>query len=146
MCDLIGGAVLVIQKFIVMSEKVGYWHGIRTDILRIAYPILHILISKSVLVFFTFAPSLSLPTLPPLPPLLRNLPTFILVRTSVYPVHSITQPFWRHYGQNLRKLQILEHFHFHAVLLTRHAWQGMRDRSCRTTSNILSSSLKKGHL
>ena len=41
MCDLIGGAVLVIQKFIVMSEKVGYWHGIRTDILRIAYPILH---------------------------------------------------------------------------------------------------------
>ena len=46
--------MLVIRKFIVMLEKDGFWHGIKTDILRIKYSILSILIPKSVLVFFTF--------------------------------------------------------------------------------------------
>ena len=48
--------MLVIRKFIVMLEKDGFWHGIKTDILRIKYSILSILIPKSVLVFFTFTP------------------------------------------------------------------------------------------
>ena len=39
-CQLLGEIVLVIQKFIVMSEKVGSWHGIKADILRITYSIL----------------------------------------------------------------------------------------------------------
>ena len=50
-------AVLISQKFIVMSEKDGSWHGIKEDILRITYSIFSILIPKSVLVFFTFAPT-----------------------------------------------------------------------------------------
>ena len=37
--QLPGDTVLVIQKFIVMSEKGGCWHGIKTDILRIPYSI-----------------------------------------------------------------------------------------------------------
>ena len=49
--------VLVIQKFIVMSEKDASWHGIKTDILCITYSIFSILISKSVLILFTFAPT-----------------------------------------------------------------------------------------
>ena len=46
------------SKFIVMSEKDGFWHGIKTDILRITYSMftISILIPKSVLVFFTFVP------------------------------------------------------------------------------------------
>ena len=55
--QLLGEVVLVIQKFTVMSEKDGSWHGIKTDILRITYSIFSILIPKSVLVFFTFAPT-----------------------------------------------------------------------------------------
>ena len=31
-CQLLGEVVLIIQKFIAMSEKDGYWHGIKTDI------------------------------------------------------------------------------------------------------------------
>ena len=50
-------AVLISQKFIVMSEEDGSWHGIKEDILRITYSIFSILIPKSVLVFFTFAPT-----------------------------------------------------------------------------------------
>ena len=46
-----------IQKFIVMSEKDGSWHGNKTDILRITYSKFRILIPKSVLVIFTFAPT-----------------------------------------------------------------------------------------
>ena len=38
-------------------RKNGSWHRIKTDILRIAYSIFSILIPKSVLVFFTFAPT-----------------------------------------------------------------------------------------
>ena len=38
-------------------KKHGSWHGIKTDILRITYYIFSILIPKSVLVFFTFAPN-----------------------------------------------------------------------------------------
>ena len=38
-----------------MSEEGGCRHGIKTDILRISYFIFHILILKSVLVFFTIA-------------------------------------------------------------------------------------------
>ena len=38
-----------------MSEKDCSWHGNETDILRITYSILRILIPKSVLVIFTFA-------------------------------------------------------------------------------------------
>ena len=49
--------VLVIQKFIMMPEKDGSWHGIKTDTLRITYSIFSILIPKLVLVFFTFAPT-----------------------------------------------------------------------------------------
>ena len=45
------------SKVIVMSEKDGSWYGIKTDISRIAYSIFSILISKSVLVFFKFAPT-----------------------------------------------------------------------------------------
>ena len=52
----LGEAVLVIQKFIVMSEKDGSQHGIKTDILRVTYSIFSILILNSVLVFFTFTP------------------------------------------------------------------------------------------
>ena len=37
-------------------RKNGSWHGIKTDILRITYYVLSILILKSVLVFFTFVP------------------------------------------------------------------------------------------
>ena len=55
--QLLGEVVLVIQKFTVMSEKDGSWHGIKTDILRITYSIFSILIPKSVLVFFTFGPT-----------------------------------------------------------------------------------------
>ena len=40
-----------------MSEKGGCWHGIKTDILRIIYFIFHVLNLKSVLVFFTVAPT-----------------------------------------------------------------------------------------
>ena len=40
---------------LVMSEEGGCRHGIDTDILRISYFIFHILILKSLLVFFTFA-------------------------------------------------------------------------------------------
>ena len=46
---------LVIQTFIVISEKCGCWDGTKTDILCIRYSIFHILILKSVLIFFTFA-------------------------------------------------------------------------------------------
>ena len=53
-CELLGDVVLVIQIFIVMSEKGGCWHGTKTDILCITYSILQTLILKSVLVFFTF--------------------------------------------------------------------------------------------
>ena len=54
--QLLGDAVLVIQKLIVMSEKGGCWrHEIKTDIFNIPYSIFHILILKSVLVFFIFA-------------------------------------------------------------------------------------------
>ena len=49
--------VLVIQKFTMMPEKDGSWHGIKTDTLRITYSIFSILIPKLVLVFFTFAPT-----------------------------------------------------------------------------------------
>ena len=56
-CYLLGEVALVIQKFIVMSEKDGSWHGIKTDILRITYSIFSILIPKSVLIFFTFGPT-----------------------------------------------------------------------------------------
>ena len=56
-CQLLGEVVLVIQKFIVMSEKDGSWHGIKIDISCITYSIFSILIPKSVLVFFTFAPT-----------------------------------------------------------------------------------------
>ena len=48
---------LVIKKFILMSEKDGSWHEIKTDILRITYSIFSILIPKSVLVSFKFAPT-----------------------------------------------------------------------------------------
>ena len=54
--QLLGDAVLVIQKLIVMSEKGGCRrHEIKTDIFNIPYSIFHILILKSVLVFFIFA-------------------------------------------------------------------------------------------
>ena len=33
----IGEAILIIQKFIVMSQKDGCWHGIETIILQITY-------------------------------------------------------------------------------------------------------------
>ena len=46
-----------IQKLIVMSEKDGSWHGNKTDILCITYSKFRILIPKSVLVIFTFAPT-----------------------------------------------------------------------------------------
>ena len=36
-CLLIGDAVLVFQKFIVMSQKDGCWYGIKTNILHITY-------------------------------------------------------------------------------------------------------------
>ena len=49
--QLLGDAILVIQKLIVMSEKGDCWHGIKTDILRIPYSIFLILIPKSVLQF-----------------------------------------------------------------------------------------------
>ena len=38
-------------------EKDGSWHGIKTDMLRITYSIFSILIPKSLLVFFKFAPT-----------------------------------------------------------------------------------------
>ena len=57
MCQLLEEAVLVIQKFNVMSKKDSSWHGIKTDILRITYSIFSILISKSVLVYFILAPT-----------------------------------------------------------------------------------------
>ena len=41
----------------VMSEKDGSWHGIKADVLRIKYSIFSILIPKSVVVFFTLAPT-----------------------------------------------------------------------------------------
>ena len=44
--QLLGEVVLVIQKFTVMSEKDGSWHGIKADILRITYSIFSILIPK----------------------------------------------------------------------------------------------------
>ena len=75
--------VLVIQKFIVMSEKYVSWHGIKTDILRISYSIFIILIPKSVLVFFTFASTSFDDTDFARLYLVRNLPTSILVRASV---------------------------------------------------------------
>ena len=56
-CQFLGEVVLVIRKLIVMSEKDGCWHRMKTDILRITYYILSMLIPKSVLVFFTFAPT-----------------------------------------------------------------------------------------
>ena len=56
-CSVLGEVVLIIQRFIVMSEKDSCWHGIKTDILNITDSIFSILIPKSVLVFFTFAPT-----------------------------------------------------------------------------------------
>ena len=56
-CQLLGEVVSIIQKFIAMSQKDGSWHGIKTDILGITYYIFSKLIPKSVLVFFTFAPT-----------------------------------------------------------------------------------------
>ena len=38
-CYLVGDAALVIQKFIVVSENDGSWHGIKTGILHIPYSI-----------------------------------------------------------------------------------------------------------
>ena len=79
--------------------------------------------------------------------LVRNLPTSILVRASVslLTFHTsirIRQPFWRHYGLWISRTADSETFPFpHClVLLTRLALHG---RSCRTTSKVLSSSLKK---
>ena len=46
-----------IQKLIVMPEKDGPWHGKKTDILCITYSKFRLLIPKSVLVIFTFAPT-----------------------------------------------------------------------------------------
>ena len=56
-CYLLAEVVLVIQKLIVMSEKDGSCHGLKTDILHISYSIFNILIPKSVLVFFAFVPT-----------------------------------------------------------------------------------------
>ena len=56
-CKPLGEVVLVIQKFIVKSEKDGSWHETKIDILCITYSIFSILILKSVLVFSTFVPT-----------------------------------------------------------------------------------------
>ena len=49
---------MVIQKFLLMPEKDGSWHGIKASILGIIYSIFNIIILKSVLVFFTFTHTL----------------------------------------------------------------------------------------
>ena len=48
---------LVNSKVYCDVRKRSDWHGTKTDILNITYYIFHILIPKSVLVFFTFAPT-----------------------------------------------------------------------------------------
>ena len=80
-------------------------------------------------------------------PLVRNLPSSILVRASVslLTFHTsirIRQPFCRHYGLWISRAADSETFPFpHClVLLTCLALHG---QSCRTTSKVLSSSLKK---
>ena len=84
MCQLLGDAVLVIPKFIVMSQKGSFWHGIKTDILHITYYIFHILIPKSGLVFFYNRPHfIWRQGLNHCGALVRSLPTSISVRTSV---------------------------------------------------------------
>ena len=77
--------------------------------------------------------------------LVHNLSTFILVRASVslLTFHLLTrQPFWRQYSLQISRAGDSRTFPFPRclVLLTSLAWRG---RSYRTTSKVLSSSLKK---
>ena len=90
---------MVIQKFIVMSEKDGCWHGIKTDSLRFTYSIFNLLIPKSVLVFFTFASHFVWwHRLNHCAALVRKLPTSILMCASVSLLTFHTSSFWRIYG------------------------------------------------
>ena len=118
-----------------MSKKNGCWHGIKTDILRITYSIFQILISKSVLLFFTFDPT-----------------SFNYIELIIHDFHFcpclskfVDIPYINYFGTimvyELRTLQILpKPFHFHAALLARLAWHA---QNCWTTSKIFSGSLKK---
>ena len=82
--------------------------------------------------------------------LVRNLPTSILVRASVSLLTFHTSTILAPYGLDTKQTsnavdcRTFQFPHCQTVLLlTRLAWYG---RSCRTTSKILSSSLKKRHL
>ena len=114
-CQLLG-EVLVIQKFIVVLEKNGSCHGIKTDILRITYSIFSTLIPKSVLVFFIFNPTSFDDT-----DLIIARPQSVICRLPFWSVpryrFADIPYFWRHFGLPISSAaeQLSEPFHLHAV-------------------------------
>ena len=114
---------------------------------HITYYIFHMLILKSVLLFHTFAPTSfddSNFIIARLQSVIFQLP-FWSVSLSLLTFHKsvILAPLWVYV---VRTIQILEPFHFYAILLGPSCWLVWHSRNCPTTSKILSSCLKKRHL
>ena len=142
--QLLGEIVLVIQKFILMSKIDGFWHGIKTDILRITYSTFNILIPKSVLVFFTFTVTSFVDT-----DLIIAWPQSLVCRLTLWFGASVNLfTYVNHFGAimvyELRTLRIPETFHFRFPrCLADTSCMLWRGQNCRTTSNVRSSNLKK---